>query len=159
RGLAVGGTGVRGDRLGGRAAGERPPADPGRGRLARTRLTYLYLACVLNRVAARVIAAAAATAVPAVVLLATPAPALADAQVLVDTPKAGATDVTVTITAEAQSKTSGIASVRVVLPEDVPASDVTLVSGPDGWILQDSPGGYTVYGAPIAPNTNATHVV
>jgi len=103
--------------------------------------------------------AAAVAAVSVVAVLATAAPALAHAEVVIDNPQAGATNVTMTMTAEAESPTAGIASVRVVLPEGIAPSQVMLVSGPAAWTLTAGADGYTVAGPPLRVKTDAKYAV
>src|SRR6266508_4441167 len=99
--------------------------------------------------------AAAVAAVSVVAVLATAAPALAHAEVVIDNPQAGATNVTMTMTAEAESAKAGIVSVRVVLPDGIPPSAVALGTAPTGWTLTQIADGYTVGGTALPVRKNA----
>jgi hypothetical protein len=105
--------------------------------------------------------AAAATSVAAtMVVLATAAgPASAHVRVEADRAEAGATDVTLTFTAGAESKTSGIASLRTTLPEGIAPDDVSLVSGPKGWKLKATDDGFIVSGIALPQGEDATYAV
>jgi hypothetical protein len=103
-----------------------------------------------------------ASAIAAVALTATltmGTAAFAHTKVIIDNPRADATNVTMTMTAEAESHYAGVASVHVVLPAGVTASQITLISGPNGWKLRPVTDGYTVAGpalpvhAPVATVT------
>lgn len=82
-------------------------------------------------------------------------PALAHTKVVIDNPQAGATNVTMTMTSEAESGKAGIVSVHVVLPEGITPDQVTLVSGPAGWTLTRTQDGYTVAGKALPVHTDA----
>jgi LPXTG-motif cell wall-anchored protein len=73
-------------------------------------------------------------------------PALAHVEVSADKTTAGARNVTLTFTGEAESDTAGIASERVVLPDGIAPSGVSLVKAPAGWKLTPSADGFTVGG-------------
>jgi hypothetical protein len=81
-------------------------------------------------------------------------PAFAHTEIEVDNPQGGATGVTMTVTAEAENDSAGIASVRMVLPAGITPAQVSLVSGPTGWTLTPGPDGFTVAGAPLAVKTD-----
>src|SRR5574342_1400402 len=75
--------------------------------------------------------------------------AQAHTEVEVEPAVAGAANAVVTFAAEAESPSSGIASVRVVLPagahpDGIPPAEVTLVSAPTGWTLRPTADGYVV---------------
>src|SRR6266540_6491838 len=72
-------------------------------------------------------------AVGAVTLASTAGVASAHVEVKADKAQAGATDVTVSFDAEAESTSAGVVSLRVVLPSGIAPTDVTYVSGPPGW--------------------------
>ena len=86
-------------------------------------------------------------------------PAVAHVEVQADKPQAGASDVTLSFVAEAESSTAGISKLDVVLPDGIPANAVSLVSGPAGWALTPSGTGYTVAGAALPVGTNAEYKV
>src|SRR2546429_4205408 len=90
------------------------------------------------------------TGVATVLVLAFAGPALAHVEVSADKPQAGATDVTVSFNAEAESDKAGAKLVQVVLPEGITPTDVSYVSGPAGWTLTKTADGYTVGGAALA---------
>lgn len=108
----------------------------------------------------RVFAAAATPVAAIMIILATSAaPAAAHVKVAADGAVAGATDVTVTFTAEAESKKAGISSLRTTLPKGVAPDDVSLVSGPKGWRLTTTDDGFTVSGVALLPGEDATYAV
>jgi uncharacterized protein YcnI len=73
-------------------------------------------------------------------------PALAHVAVSADKTTAGAENVTLTFTGEAENDNAGIKSERVVLPEGIEPSSVTLVKAPAGWKFTASADGFTVGG-------------
>ncbi|GAA1772731.1 hypothetical protein [Luedemannella helvata] len=85
--------------------------------------------------------------------------AYAHVDVRADKARALATNVTVTFVAAAESATSGIKSVRVVLPDGIAPADVSLVSAPSGWKLTTTDDGYQVAGAAQPTGRNVTHKV
>lgn len=100
---------------------------------------------------------AAATAVTAVLL--TAVPAAAHTEVEADKAQALAENVTVTFHAEAESDTSGIKEVRVVLPEGIAPADVSYGKGPKGWKFAVGKDGYTVGGAELKTGTSAEYSI
>jgi uncharacterized protein YcnI len=86
-------------------------------------------------------------------------PASAHVEVSADKAQAGATDVTVSFSAESESKTAGITSLRVVLPDGIKPADVAWVSGPAGWTLTSAADGYTVAGPAVAAGEDAKYFV
>ena len=94
-------------------------------------------------------------AVTAVVVFGWAAPGLAHVEVAADKPQAGATDVTLTFTAESESSSAGIVSLQVVLPEGIAPADVSLVSGPSGWSLEPTNDGFRVGGTALAVRKDA----
>jgi hypothetical protein len=86
-------------------------------------------------------------------------PAFAHTEIEVDNPQGGATGVTMTVTAEAENDSAGIASVRIVLPTGIAPAQVSLVGGPAGWTLTPTPDGFTVAGTPLAVKTDAKFAV
>jgi hypothetical protein len=81
---------------------------------------------------------AAVTTGAAVVLVAFAAPAAAHVEVDAEPGRALATDATLTLSAEAESGTAGIAGVRIQLPAGLVPADFGLLSGPAGWRLRGS---------------------
>jgi hypothetical protein len=61
--------------------------------------------------------------------------------------------------AEAESTSAGIASVRVVLPDGIAPADVTLASGPSGWVLTPTADGYEVKGTALPVKKNAVYAI
>ncbi|MCX4855821.1 YcnI family protein [Streptomyces canus] len=101
-----------------------------------------------------VAAVGAATAV-----LLTAVPAAAHTEVEADKAQALAENVTVSFHAEAESDTSGIKEVRVVLPEGITPADVTYGEGPKGWRFSATDDGYTVKGAELKTGEGAEYSV
>ncbi|MDT0483048.1 DUF1775 domain-containing protein [Streptomyces doebereineriae] len=101
-----------------------------------------------------VAAVGAATAV-----LLTAVPAAAHTEVEADKAQALAENVTVSFHAEAESDTSGIKEVRVVLPEGIAPADVTYGEGPKGWKFSATDDGYTVKGAELKTGESAEYSV
>lgn len=85
--------------------------------------------------------------------------ASAHVEVSADNAQAGATGVTVSFSAEAESTTAGITGLQVQLPDGIAPADVALLSGPAGWALAPTADGYTVSGPPIAPGENADYQI
>jgi hypothetical protein len=67
-------------------------------------------------------------------------------EVSADKTTAGAQNVTLTFTGEAENDKAGIKSERVVLPTGIDPSSVTLVKAPAGWRFAASADGFTVGG-------------
>ncbi|HEX6872165.1 MAG TPA: DUF1775 domain-containing protein [Micromonosporaceae bacterium] len=72
---------------------------------------------------------------------------------------AGAAPATVTFSAEAESGTAGITSVRIVLPAGITPNQVSLAKAPAGWQLTATADGYTVGGTALRPGADAVHSV
>ena len=79
------------------------------------------------------------------------------------TPEAGAQagggPVSIAFSAEAESASAGIASIRTQLPAGVPPDSVSLAGGPAGWTLSPTADGYDISGPPLAPGTDAEFTV
>ncbi|MEV0807646.1 DUF1775 domain-containing protein [Micromonospora sp. NPDC050200] len=103
------------------------------------------------------VALAAAAGVAIAVALA--APASAHVEVVADKPQAGARDVTITFTGEAESTSAGIQSERVVLPSGISPQQVRLAKAPTGWKLSGSPDGFTVAGPPLKVGQDAVFAI
>ena len=82
-------------------------------------------------------------------------PAQAHVEVSADKTTAGASDVTLTFTGEAENDAAGIKSERVVLPKGISPSDVTLVKAPAGWKFAPNTDGFTVSGSALKVGTDA----
>jgi uncharacterized protein YcnI len=102
-----------------------------------------------------VIRALTVTTAAACLILTSAGPALAHAEIKLDNPQAGATNVTLTMTTEAESDAAGITSVRVVLPAGITPDQISLTSGPSGWTLTPGTDGYTVGGTALPVHTDA----
>ncbi len=93
--------------------------------------------------------------VAALAALAFGAPAFAHTQATIDNPRAGATNVLLTLDAEAESGTAGIKSLSVALPNGITPAQVSLAEAPGGWTFARTDSGFTVSGTPLALHTNA----
>jgi hypothetical protein len=82
-------------------------------------------------------------------------PALAHVEVSADKTQAGATDVTLTFTGEAENPRAGIKTERVVLPEGIAPTDVILIKAPAGWTFARRSDGFTVGGKALKTGTDA----
>ena len=82
-------------------------------------------------------------------------PALAHVEVSADKTTAGASDVTLTFTGEAENPAAGIRSERVVLPAGIDPASVTLVKAPAGWTFTRAADGFTVGGKALRTGTDA----
>jgi len=102
-------------------------------------------------------AAGAAIGLAAVLLFASPA--WAHTEIEIDNPQGGATNVTMTVNAEAENDSAGIRSVQMQLPAGITPAQVTLASGPAGWTLAPDATGFTVSGTPLPVKTDAKFVV
>jgi uncharacterized protein YcnI len=85
--------------------------------------------------------------------------ASAHVDVEADPPIAGAANALVTFTAEAESASAGITSVRVILPAGLSNSNVSLHKAPAGWRLSATSDGYSVGGASLPPGAEAAHSI
>jgi len=80
-------------------------------------------------------------------------------EVQADKPQAGASDVTLSFVAEAESDTAGISKLDVALPDGILANAVSYLSGPSGWALTPGGTGYTVAGPALPIGTDAAYKV
>jgi len=87
------------------------------------------------------------------------APAAAHTEIQLDNPTAGATNVTMSVSAEAESDKAGIASVAVQLPSGLTPSQISLVSAPAGWTLAPTADGYQVSGAALKTGVAADYQI
>jgi Domain of unkown function (DUF1775) len=85
--------------------------------------------------------------------------AFAHVEVSADPAVSGATNAVVTFKAEAESPTSGVVSVRIVLPTGLTANDVSLNKGPEGWAFTPGADGYTVAGPALPQGEEAIHSI
>ncbi|MER6287913.1 DUF1775 domain-containing protein [Streptomyces sviceus] len=111
----------------------------------------------LSRMPLSRLSVAAAGAATAVFL--TAVPAAAHTEVEADKAQALAQNVTVSFHAEAESDTSGIKEVRVVLPKGITPADVTYGKGPAGWKFSATDDGYTVKGTELKTGESAEYSV
>ncbi|MFI5938457.1 DUF1775 domain-containing protein [Actinoplanes sp. NPDC051494] len=88
-------------------------------------------------------------------VLALAGPAAAHVEVEADKDTAGATDVTLSFSGEAESTSAGIKSERVVLPDGIAPADVTLVKAPSGWKFDTTADGFTVSGKALKTGADA----
>lgn len=72
---------------------------------------------------------------------------------------AGSENAIVTFEAAAESSTAGISSVRIVLPQGIAPTEVTLRTGPVGWTLTPTADGYTVGGPTLPRGRDVVHAV
>ncbi len=93
------------------------------------------------------------------VVLTVSTPALAHVEVSADKPQAGATGVTVTFNAEAESDAAGAKQLEVQLPAGIAPADVSYVSGPAGWAFTATANGYTVAGAALKVHQDVGYAV
>lgn len=107
--------------------------------------------------AARRTALAAVAALGTV--LAVAGPAAAHVEVEASDPRALAQNVTITFSSEAESDTSGMAKLQIVLPEGIAPAAVSLKKAPAGWRLTPTEGGYTVGGKALPTGTDAVHSI
>ena len=110
----------------------------------------------LRGLSSRATVAGVAVAVAVAVLASS---ASAHVEVSADKTQAGASDATVSFTAESESTTAGIVSLRVVLPAGIAPADVTWLSGPTGWSLTRATDGYTVAGPAVRTGKDAVYRV
>jgi uncharacterized protein YcnI len=81
--------------------------------------------------------------------------AWAHVEVSSDKKQAGATNVTVTFTGEAESNTAGLKSARIVLPDGIAPSQVKLTKAPSGWTYTELPDGFRIEGKALPIGTDA----
>jgi hypothetical protein len=100
-----------------------------------------------------------AVAVGVVAALTVATAAFAHVEVEADPAVAGAANAVLTFSAEAESPTSGIKSVEIVLPAGIAPADVTLTKAPSGWKITPTATGYTVAGKALPQGKDAVHAV
>ncbi|MFE3855519.1 DUF1775 domain-containing protein [Streptomyces griseorubiginosus] len=111
----------------------------------------------MSRITLPRLSVAVAGAAAAVVLAAVPA--AAHTEVEADKAQALAENVTLSFHAEAESDSSGIKEVRVVLPEGIAPADVTYKKGPAGWKFTADKDGYSVGGKELKTGVSAEYSV
>jgi uncharacterized protein YcnI len=94
-------------------------------------------------------------AVAGLAVLGLAGPALAHVEVSADKTTAGAENVTLTFTGEAENDKAGISSERVVLPDGIAPASVTLVKAPAGWTFTQGADGFTVAGKALKVGVDA----
>jgi hypothetical protein len=107
----------------------------------------------------RLIRTATVAVTAGLALLVLGSPAWAHTEIEIDNPQGGATGVTMTVNAEAESDSAGIASVQMALPAGIAPAQVSLTSGPAGWTLTQGADGFTVAGAALPVHKDAKFVV
>lgn len=70
-----------------------------------------------------------------------------------------ATGSVISFSAEAESGSAGIASVRVVLPQGIAPADISYVSGPSGWVFAATADGFTLSGKALAVHADAAYKI
>jgi hypothetical protein len=96
-----------------------------------------------------------AIAASAAVVLGTATAAAAHVEVSADKQQAGATNVTVTFSVEAEQAAAGISAVEVILPAGIDAEGVTKASAPAGWTLIPSQQSVRLAGPPLPAGKDA----
>ncbi|HWB38337.1 MAG TPA: VWA domain-containing protein, partial [Rugosimonospora sp.] len=84
-------------------------------------------------------------------------PAAAHTEIELDNATAGAANVTMSVTAEAENPSAGVAKVAVQLPAGITPDQVSLVSGPSGWTLSPTTDGYQVAGPALKQGVDAAY--
>jgi uncharacterized protein YcnI len=85
--------------------------------------------------------------------------AFAHVEVKADKPQARAENVTLSFVSEAESNSAGFNQLRIVLPEGIAPSDVTLGEAPKGWKFKATDDGYTVGGPALKAGVDAEHKI
>jgi Domain of unkown function (DUF1775) len=93
------------------------------------------------------------------IVVAAAGPASAHVEVSADGAQAGTGPVTLLFSAESESPTVGIVSIKTQLPSGIAPADVTLASGPAGWVLTPTTDGFELGGAEVAPGVDAEYSV
>jgi uncharacterized protein YcnI len=94
-------------------------------------------------------------AVAGLAVLGLAGPALAHVEVSADKTIAGAENVTLTFTGEAENDKAGISAERVVLPDGIDPASVTPVKVPAGWTFTPGSDGFTVAGKALRIGVDA----
>jgi hypothetical protein len=93
------------------------------------------------------------------IVLAAAGPASAHVEVSADGAQAGTGPVTLMFSAESESPTVAIVSIKTQLSSGIAPADVTLASGPAGWILTPTADGFEIAGAALGPGVDAEYSV
>jgi hypothetical protein len=103
---------------------------------------------------------AALTTVSAIALaVAVASPASAHVEVSAEGAQAGTGPATLVFSAESESNSAGIVSMKTQLPAGIAPADVTLASGPAGWALTPTADGFELAGPAIGPGVDAEYSV
>lgn len=86
-------------------------------------------------------------------------PASAHVEVSAEGAQAGTGPVTLVFSAESESRSAGIVSMKTQLPAGIAPADVTLASGPAGWALTPTTDGFELAGPDIGPGVDAEYSV
>ena len=92
-------------------------------------------------------------------LLVTAVPAGAHVEVSAEGAQAGTGPVTVSFSAESESATVGIVGMKTQLPRGIAPADVSLASGPAGWVLTPTADGFELAGPGIGAGVDAKYSV
>ncbi|WP_407835936.1 DUF1775 domain-containing protein [Streptomyces sp. DSM 116496] len=107
----------------------------------------------------RAVRASAAIAAAAALVVAGASTAFAHAEVTASDDRALAENVTLSFSSEAESESSGIKELRVVLPAGITPDAVVLKEAPEGWKYATTADGYTVGGTALKAGEDAKHSV
>ncbi|MCW2617101.1 MAG: uncharacterized protein JWR28_250 [Modestobacter sp.] len=86
-------------------------------------------------------------------------PASAHVEVSAEGAQAGTGPVTLVFSAESESNSAGIVSMKTQLPAGIAPADVTLASGPAGWALTPTADGFELAGPDIGPGVDAEYSI
>jgi hypothetical protein len=93
------------------------------------------------------------------IVIAAAGPASAHVEVTAEGAQAGTGPVTLSFSAESESATLGIVSIKTQLPSGIAPADVSLASGPAGWVLTPTADGFELAGADLGPGVDAEYSV
>jgi uncharacterized protein YcnI len=93
------------------------------------------------------------------IVIAAAGPASAHVEVTAEGAQAGTGPVTLSFSAESESATLGIVSIKTQLPSGIAPADVSLASGPAGWVLTPTAHGFELAGADLGPGVDAEYSV
>jgi Domain of unkown function (DUF1775) len=85
--------------------------------------------------------------------------AFAHVEVSAQPAQALATNAVISFSAEAESGSAGISSVRVVLPQGITPADVSLAAAPSGWTFAATSDGFTISGSALKVHTDAAYKI
>jgi len=86
-------------------------------------------------------------------------PASAHVEVSAEGAQAGTGPATLVFSAESESNTVGIVSMKTQLPAGIAPADVTLATGPAGWALTPTADGFELAGPDIGPGVKAEYSI